>query len=171
MKARTCCIPLFGATLLAGLAVLTGCSPRNASLVAAQNKSATLSGDIPFHPLQGRVITSWIDRRDSTMSTLYGNDVAVQHARTNEPHNYPPGALLAAVTWKQQEDPRWFGARIPATAQSVEYVTVKSAPDGKPSYLYQLYTGTPLKETASAEGAVPSERASWLLSQRAAVMP
>jgi hypothetical protein len=103
------------------------------------------------------------------MSTLYGNDVAVQYARTNEQYNYPAGSILSVVTWKQQEDPRWFGARIPATVKSVEYVTVKAASDQKPSWSYQSYEGTPLKKTLAQEG--PNDRVSWLLSQRAAVMP
>jgi hypothetical protein len=161
-------IYLLGAAL--SLSVL-GCSNRNPTLVATQNKSATLTGDLPFHPLQGKVITSWINKQDSTMSTLYGNDLAVQYARTSDQHNYPAGSILSAVTWKQQEDPRWFGARIPATVKSVEYVMVKTAPDQKPSYSYESFEGAPLKKTSAQEGPAPGDRASWLLSQRAAVMP
>lgn len=161
-------IYLLGAAL--SLSTL-GCSHQNPTLVATQNKSATLSGDLPFNPLQGKVITSWINKQDSTMSTLYGNDLAVQYASTNDQHSYPAGSILSAVTWKQQEDPRWFGARIPATVKSVEYVTVKTAPHQKPSYSYQSYEGTPLKKTSDNESPTPNERASWLLSQRAAVMP
>lgn len=150
---------------------IPGCSNQNPSLVAAQNKSATLPGDLPFNPLQGKVITSWINKRDSTMSTLYGNEPAVRYARTNAEHNYPAGSILSVVTWKQQEDPRWFGARIPATVESVEYVTVKTASDQKPSYSYEAYEGAPLRKMPALEGPLPNDRALWLVSQRAAVMP
>ena len=168
MRAQTKIVYLLGAALAVGI---LGCSNQNSSLVAAQNKSAALAGDLPFNPLQGKVITSWIDQQDSTMSTLYGNDLAVHYARTNKEHNYPPGSVLSVVTWKQQEDPRWFGARIPSTVKSVEYVMVKTALDQKPSYSYQAYEGLPLKRTLVQEGPTANDRTIWLLSQRAAVMP
>jgi hypothetical protein len=41
----------------------------------------------------GWVVTSWIDPRNATMSTLYGNTL---------------------VTWKQAPDEHWFGAKIAA---------------------------------------------------------
>jgi hypothetical protein len=150
---------------------ILACSNQNPVLTAAQNKGATLSADLPFNPLRGKVITSWTNKQDSTMSTLYGNDTAIQYARTNDQHNYPAGSVLSVVTWKQQEDPRWFGARIPASIQSVEYVTVKTSSDQKPSYSYQAYEGKPLKKMPPQEGPAPNDRATWLLSQRAAVMP
>lgn len=148
-----------------------GCSNQNPSLVASQNKTATLIGDLPFNPLQGKVITSWINKQDATMSTLYGNDLAVQYARTSDQHNYPAGSVLSVVTWKQQDDPRWFGAKIPANVKSVEYVTVKAASNQRPSYSYQSYEGAPLKRTSDQESPTPGDRTTWLLSQRAAVMP
>ena len=168
MRAPTKIFYLLSAALSVGI---LGCSNQNPSLVATQNKSAALTGGLPFNPLQGRVITSWINTQDSTMSTLYGNDLAVQYARTNDQHNYPAGSVLSVVTWKQQEDPRWFGARIPAAAKSVEYVMVKTASDQKPSYSYQTYAGTPLKKTLDQQDATSNDRVTWLLSQRAAVMP
>lgn len=168
MRAKTQFTYLLGAVLT--LSVL-GCSNRNPSLVPARNTNAELTGDLPFNPLQDRVITSWINREDSTMSTLYGNDIAVQYARTNDQHSYPAGSILSVITWNQQEDPRWFGARIPAKVKSVEYITVKAASDQKPSYSYQDYEGAPLKKTLALDGPTPNDRALWLLSQRAAVMP
>jgi hypothetical protein len=53
----------------------------------------------PVTPVpEGRVVTSWIDPRNSTMSTLYGND--------------SEDAVLTLVTWKQIPDEHWFGAKI-----------------------------------------------------------
>jgi hypothetical protein len=131
------------------------------------NQDAALAGDLPSNPLKGRVITSWINKRDATMSTLYGNDVAVQYARTSAEMQYPAGAVLSVVTWSQQEDPRWFGAKIPQRAKAVEFVTVT----GPGAYSYERYEGTPLKKVASGEGVDSKERADYLLAQRAAVMP
>jgi hypothetical protein len=72
---------------------------------------------------EGRVITSWIDPKSSTMSTLYGNDQAVDYARTNADQKYPDGALLTLVTWKQMADDHWFGARIATLPGVVQTLT------------------------------------------------
>jgi hypothetical protein len=162
---------LFGAALSLGILSVIGCSNPYPPVVATLNQGAVLPGNLPSNPMQERVITSWIDRRDSTMSTLYGNDIAVQYSRTSQQQDYPSGSTLSLVTWSQQEDPRWFGARIPAKVKSVEYVMVKTGPDHRTSYTYESYAGTPLKKTGEQQGPAPSSRAAYLLSQRAAVMP
>ena len=111
------------------------------------------------------------DRTSSTMSTLYGNDLAVDYARAHSDHNYPDGSVLALVTWTQQNDPRWYGAKIPARVSSVELLTVGTLPDGHATYSYQEYAGAPLKQASAEQTATPSGRAQFLLAQRAAVLP
>jgi hypothetical protein len=153
---------------LAGLVLLAGCSRENARVKTTLNHEAALVGDLPSNPMQGKVITSWVDKQASTMTTVFGNDVAVRYARTNPVAQYPVGSVLSVVTWSQQEDPRWFGGNIPARAKSVEFVSVGT---GTAAYTYQRYEGSPLKKVASEDGATPNERAAYLLGQRAAVMP
>jgi hypothetical protein len=158
-------ICLLGAVLAVGL---VGCSDKtNPRVVTRLNQDAALVGELPSNPLQGKVITSWADKKDATMSTLFGNDVAVQYARTNAERMYPAGSVLSVVTWSQQEDPRWFGGNIPKSTKSVEFVTVT----GPGAYTYQRYEGSPLKKVARVEGNDPKDRAAFLLAQRAAVMP
>jgi hypothetical protein len=99
------------------------------------------------------------------MSTMYGNDVAVEYARTNTAKAYPAGSVLSVVTWDQQEDARWFGGKIPQRVQSVEFVAVT----GPGVYTYQRYEGSPLKKVQ--DETAPNDRAANVLSQRAAVMP
>ena len=147
-----------------------GCGGEKPKLSASLNQTASPRGDLPANPLAWRVIASSASRNDSTMSTLYGNDVAIQYARTNSDRKYPNGSALSLVTWTQQEDSRWFGAKIPATVKSVEFVLVSSAAGG-PSYSYQKFEGTPLKRSSAEEYRVPADRAAELLSQRGAVMP
>ena len=89
----------------------------------------------------------------------------VKYARANAGHDYP-GAELSLSTWRAQDDARWFGANIPGSLQSVEFVNVTAGPDKRPSYSYEGDQGTPLVKTPEAGG-----RASLILSQRAAVMP
>jgi hypothetical protein len=152
---------------------LCGCQGVNPRVTTRLNQQAALAGDLPLNPVQGKVITSWIDKSDPqhpTMSTLYGNDVAVQFARTNAGHDYPAGTVLSLVTWNQQEDERWFGGNIPASPKSVEIVTV-TASAAKTAFSYQRYEGAPLRKAASETGPTPGDRSNYLLSQRAAVMP
>ncbi len=150
---------------------LLGCSGNSSEVAPILNQDAALVGDLPANPLQWKIITCAIDKPNSTMSTLYGNDVAVEYARTHSQRDYPTGSVLSLVTWTQIEDPRWYGAKIPELVKSVEFVTVGTAPDGRPSYSYAEYEGVPLKNSSAQQSVAPNDRASYLLSQRAAVMP
>jgi hypothetical protein len=157
-------IYLLGAVLAAGL---VACSDKtNPRVVTRLNDEAALGGELPSNPLKGKVITSWVNKRDATMSTMFGNDVAVQYSRTNAEMQYPAGAVLSVVTWSQQEDPRWFGGSIPQKPRSVEFVTVT----GPGAYSYERYEGSPLKKVASPD-ADSKNRAAYVVAQRAAVMP
>jgi Cytochrome P460 len=148
-----------------------GCSSGTRPPAATFNEAASLTGQLPENPLQWKVITSMVDRSAGTMSTLYGNDAAVTYARSNSGHDYPPGSEVALVTWSQREDPRWYGAKIPAEAKMVEFVSVSASPDGKPVYSYQEYEGTPLQTGESQSSSTLSDRKEFLLSLRAAVLP
>lgn len=75
-----------------------------------------------------RQLTTSADKVAKTVSVLYGDDAAVAYARSHGDAGYPVGAGLALVTWNSEEDPNWFGARIPATVRSVERMTVKDEP-------------------------------------------
>lgn len=105
------------------------------------------------------------------MSTLYGNDVAVQYARRNSPLDYPAGSVISLVTWTQQDDPRWFGGKIPWQVKFVEFVSVTAGPDDQHSYSYENYEGSPLSRKSELKSSSPGMRATYLLSLRAAVMP
>jgi hypothetical protein len=165
IRART--LRFLPVTLMCGLAA---CSAPNPAVQTKFNQEASLPGGLPANPMQGKVITSWVDHKNATMSTLYGNDAAVHSARSKSQRQYPAGSMLSLVTWRQQEDPRWFGARPPATPVSVEFLTVDAAA-GNLSYEYESYAGVPWKRTSTEEGPTPGQRAAFLLAQQAAVMP
>ena len=79
-----------------------------------------------------RQLTTSADKAAKTVSVLYGDDAAIASARAHNDAKYPAGASLALVTWNAEEDPNWFGARIPATVKSIERATVKDeALDGR----------------------------------------
>jgi hypothetical protein len=153
------------------LLIMFGCSGAETKIPATLNQSASLAGELPANPLQWKVITSAVNRADSTMSTLYGNDIAVKYARASSQHSYPSGSVLSLVTWTQREDDRWFGAKIPDRVKSVEFVFVDAAADGRQSYSYRDYEGAPLTMASEQKGSAPNDRTAYLLAQRAAVLP
>ena len=161
---------------LGASALFCGCSSsaRVAPIIATVNENGSLSpaaaSALPSNPLKWRIITSSIDPQSSTMSTLYGNDIAIKYARSNTKHDYPPGSQIALVTWTRRDDPRYFGAKIPDHLKSIEFVTVTELP-GETNFAYEKYEGTPLAKTASDESAKPSPSAQSLLGLRAAVLP
>lgn len=135
------------------LCVLSGCDnnrSRVAPLVATVNENASLSATaasaLPANPLKWSIITSSIDPQNSTMSTLYGNDTAVQYARANSKHDYPAGSRVALVTWTRRDDPRYFGARIPDHIKSIEFVFVTELP-GETKFTHEKFEGSPRKNT------------------------
>ena len=141
------------------------------------NGDAALPDDLPYPVFQWKVITSWVDKTNGMMSTLFGNDSAVSHARTSSNTPYPAGAVLAVVTWREQEDKHWFGGRIPGKVQSVEFITSNAPANNLPSYSYQKYEGDPLKKTTTAESTdmqASSDaliRLGSIVAERAAALP
>ena len=163
MKAS--CLRFIATTL-----VLSGCSVPNTKVHTHLNVDAALTGDLPSDPLKWRIITSGVNVQDSMMFTAFGNNAAIEYARSHGPLRYPVGSVLSVVTWKQQEDNRWFGGKIPAQLVSVEFVEVRRASDGTPLFDYRSYKGYPLKKIESDESRV-NERTAYIASLRAAVMP
>ncbi len=166
-----CLMKAAGLILIASFLVLAGCSSPVPPVITRLNDNAALIGSLPTNPLHWQIITSAIDHRDATMYTVFGNDDAVVYARSHNDQNYPPGSMLSLVTWSQTQDPRWFGGMTPDKTRSVEFVEVKAGAGRGRLYAYERYTGAPLAKVVSVTTAEPNERAAYLLSQRAAVMP
>jgi hypothetical protein len=161
-------LPILG---LAALLCATGCDHRRRPAESDLfNPPAALPADLPAHPLDGRVITSSIDRAQHTMSTLTGNDIAVDSARANTTA-YPEGAKLTLVTWYQRDDPHWFGARIPGTPKTVETVSITRAVDGQLTPSYQIFAGNPLIAVPTIDPAQAAARRDAILAERPSLMP
>lgn len=134
------------------------------------NDGAAIPAGAPIQPLAWRVITSSIDPGHQTMSTLFGNDVAIESARSPNHTDYPAGAVLARVTWSQKEDVHWFGARIPKQFASMEIVRVEQGTGRKPVSNYERLVGLALQPAADTPAEVEVDKDS-ILGQRASVMP
>jgi hypothetical protein len=153
------------------MALLSLSCGSSGGVTSSINQRAALTGHLTWNPLQWDVITSTVDRQSSTMSILYGNDVAVRYARSSAEQHYPAGAVLSLVTWKEQEDLHWFGAKVPGQAKSVEFVSVSAGPENQTAYSYEDYEGSPLQKSSSPGGSSSTGRVTYLLSLRASVMP
>jgi len=131
------------------------------------NRAATLPTALPYQPLDWNPITMYVDAKTYTTATLFGNEAAFRSAQRHgnaivgesTPPNYPARAVLALVTWGQREDPHWFGARIPDTPQSVEFVQVSAAGQTRD---YRRFGGTIFSEDHPSARA-REERTAFLL--------
>lgn len=152
---------LIGLSFLATL-ILTSCSKEN-----LYNESASFADSTKISQvLEGKVITSMVDKKEKTMSTLYGNTIAAEYARSSAEHQYPVGSELSLVIWSQKEDIHWYGANIPGEIKSIEIVKYQ-APD---SAILEYYEGKTL-QSAKPDFATMVKRIGYISSQRAAVLP
>lgn len=130
------------------------------------NDKASVQGsdELPENPLTLIPLTFSINPKEASMSALYGNETAQQHAKNNNNSAYPPGSLLYEVTWKQKPDSLWYGASIPDEITRVERIMFNN--DSLPAY--ELYSGHPLKKVAAPSSA---ERITFITLQQMAISP
>ncbi|ASK32234.1 hypothetical protein CEY12_20030 [Chryseobacterium sp. T16E-39] len=132
------------------------------------NKEASVQKNdgLAENPLLMTPITSSIQPKDSTMSTLYGNQIAEKYAKNNSASQYPEGAVLYEVTWKQKPDELWYGANVPKDIFSVEKITFQN--NGKCNY--EIYKGNPLqRQQTNEKNEIP--RITFITGQKMAVSP
>jgi len=135
-----------------------------ADTLALYDQATSLPDSIGAHPLTGKVITTIVNTREGTMSTLYGNDVAVHSSRTGLP--YAAGSAVTLLTWSQRDDTHWFGGRIPKGLLSVETISFNAA--GTPAYT--RYEGSPLAKKVPPAGFV-AQRLQYITAKKASIMP
>lgn len=146
------------------LLIAMGCQQQN-NHAGELNKAASLPEHLHFNQLGLKVITSMISKKEATMSTLYGNELALKYTKSKGDSTLA-GMVFALVTWKQQDDERWFGAKIPGQFQSVEMVTTKANGNAVQT-TYKIDKGEKLNIGSLAE----KERIKYILAQKASVMP
>lgn len=137
------------------------------------NNAAALPLTLPYQPLGWTPITMFVDPAKDETTILFGNEVAEAAAKDPSPgqgnatnRSYPEGSVLALVTWKQREDPHWFGARIPSDPQSVEFLVIGL----NHAVSYSLFQGRPLSATAAGT-SVSANRTNYILGLAPARFP
>jgi len=131
------------------------------------NKEASLPEAFNFSKLGLKVISSSINKKLKTMSTIYGNDLALNAAKAGTP--VQAGEVLAMLTWKQKEDEHWFGANIPGDLQTLEMI--RTSPDAQKSVKvnYQRYEGKKL--TLKQDTTGNDKNIKYIFEQHPSVMP
>jgi hypothetical protein len=131
------------------------------------NTKASIPDSFKFSPAGLKVITSFINRKAGTMSTLYGNPLALK-AATGLNKALEGGEAFTLVTWKQQPDEHWFGASIPGELETVE--VLKTISDGSAIAInYERYEGRALAR--NPDTLRNNERIKFILGQQPSVMP
>jgi hypothetical protein len=128
------------------------------------NKKAAIPASFHFDRAGLKVITSSINKKNKTMSTLYGNELALKTAISGSTE-YPAGENLTLISWKQQDDDRWFGARIPGDLESIEVVKTSASNVVD----YQKYEGQRL--VINPDTTHRQERIKYIFAQKPSVMP
>jgi hypothetical protein len=131
------------------------------------NKEASLPASFNFSKLGLKVISSSVNQKNSTMSTLYGNDLALKVAKTGSA--VQPDEVLAMITWKQQEDKRWFGAKIPGQIVSLEMLKTTRGITTESIIDYQRFEGSKLALKKDTAG--DAESINYIFAQKPSVMP
>jgi len=152
---------------LGALLALSACG-QNKVPAGQLNEAASLPPSLDFDKLGLRVLSTFVNRRQATTATLYGNDLARQ-AALGGTSAAQAGEVLALLTWRQQADPNWFGARIPGALQSLEVLRTEPRGTGRPAVTYHCFTGKDL--TLRSDTLHQQERIAYLLAQKPAVLP
>jgi hypothetical protein len=152
---------------LAALLALSACTQSQAP-AGQLNEAASLPPSFNFSKLGLRVLATFVNRQQATTATLYGNDLARQ-AALGGTGAAQPGEVLALLTWQQQPDPNWFGARIPGALQSLELLRTGPGDAGQPVVSYQCFVGKNL--VPKADTLHQRARIAYLLAQKPAVLP
>lgn len=108
------------------------------------NKDASLTflGELPENPLLLNPINFSINKKEHTMSTLYGNKTAFEFKKNNTTNLYPKGSVLYEVTWNQKDDDVWFGGKIPKNIKSIERIEFHD----NPQPFYEYYIANPMRK-------------------------
>lgn len=114
-----------------------------------------------------KTITTFINTHNYTTSTLYGNENAYKAMLNSGSINNDKTLVL--ITWKQKDDPNWFGAKIPGSLVSIETLKTNTTFKDEHNIVYEFLPGS------HSEKIIPTsdtdKRIKDILTLQPAVMP
>lgn len=153
--------------LFAAMAAVTAACSHPADPEKLINKEASLPASFNFNKMGLKVVNSSINQQKATMSTLYGNDNALNALKAAK--GVQPDEVLAFITWKQKEDEHWFGAKIPGNLQTLELIKTIKGTGLSPQVTYQKFEGNKLTLVKDTTGN--AQRIKYIFEQQPSVMP
>jgi hypothetical protein len=154
--------------LLASLTFLLAACTDNTNTANLFNEKAAIPASYNFSQKGLKVIASFINKKQHTMSTLYGNDLALKTAQSGNT-NKVPGEEFTLVTWNQQDDDHWFGAKIPSDLKSIEVVKTGSPNQNNTAITYGCYEGKAL--TPNTDTLHKQDRIKYIFDQKPSILP
>ena len=156
--------------IMAGIAIaMTACTNAPDNHAGEINAKASLPASFNFKNKGLHVITSSVNKRENTTAVLYGNAAAQKFAAKTAPTD-SVGVLMTLVTWNQEDDWRWFGARIPGDSLCAETVTITGKP-AAPQIKFEMFNGRLLTRETNTDGVDTAQRIKYILGQKASILP
>lgn len=140
---------------------LTGC---------AQNQPDKAHTREVFDARGLKVITSFANRKQQTISVLYGNQLAMKSAEKGAQQHFA-GEQFKLVTFRQANNTYWYGSYINGAVKSVETLNIQPAPGSDSSIINYVVERGKAPRNAYGKASSTNERVNNILSQRALVFP
>jgi hypothetical protein len=154
--------------LLASLAFLLAACTDNTNIASLVNEKAAIPASYNFSQKGLKVVASFINKKQHTMSTLYGNELALQAVKSGNT-NKVSGEEFTLVTWNQQDDDHWFGAKTPSDLKTIEVVKTSGANQHSTAIAYNCYEGKAL--TPSTDTTHNQDRIKYIFDQKPSILP
>ena len=120
------------------------------------NEKAAVPKAFSWNPQGFKVINTTFNRKLGTTATLYGKYETGRETRV-------------LLTWKQEEDPHWLGARIPGKFLSAEQLQVQKQDSNGADTTYVRFQdgGNSVNKSSNSD----KERIQYILALQPAITP
>ncbi|QNK61565.1 hypothetical protein H7F33_13480 [Pedobacter sp. PAMC26386] len=135
-----------------------------------RNDKASIPESFGFEAMKLKTITTFIDSKAQTTSTLFGNQEAYETMK-NTSAQVDGVKKLILVSWKLEEDPKWFGAMVPGGLLSIEELASSNFFNTDLPIQYDKLEGRSLKKNGTISAWEKQNRINLILSLKPAVAP
>lgn len=101
------------------------------------NHDASIPEVLGFEEMGLKAISTMVNPSANTTGVLYANNSALQSMLKTDTM-WRSEKILVFITWNQKNDPRWFGAMVPADFKTMEILRTKSSFDQLQNINYEI---------------------------------
>ena len=146
--------------LFAFLIISAGCG-RSSNNISKQREM--------FDARHQEVITCWANQSQETMSILFGNCAAIK-STLNGNRKHHAGEVYTLTTWRQFDNPHWYGSYINGKIKSVETVNFLQTSTGDVVAKYCLLIGQQMVDS-NGKNMDEDTRISFIVNQKPSIFP